>query len=99
MAKQFFTPAPTFLLIEPIEDKTSISLAQKDPETTLRGRVLAVGSDGIGEYGGQMSAPCKVGDVVSHMTIGWEKIKYLGKEYRVMMFPRVLGVWVDVKSN
>lgn len=91
----FFTPAPGYILLEPIEKDESLTLshASPDKEPLKKGVVLAVGEDLITQYGATICSPVAVGEVAVHTTVGFEEIKHDYKLYRVIPFGNILGTY------
>jgi len=91
--KLFLTPSSGWLLIEVLEDDKSSGLILTNKTPPLKGKVLAISGDMVSEFGATIPCPCKVGDIISHTTIGFEEIDYKFKKYRLIPFVKVIGVW------
>jgi chaperonin GroES len=92
------TPAPGYLLIEPLaeEKKTAsgIVLPDSHEEKPQEGRVVAVGPAMITEYGTKIEAPCRKGQVVVFKKWAGNEYKPEGEEteYLFVKFDDVLAV-------
>ncbi|OGM15830.1 hypothetical protein A2V56_05535 [Candidatus Woesebacteria bacterium RBG_19FT_COMBO_42_9] len=95
-SKLNLTPAPGYLLIEPLEAETKTTSGIYLPDTAgekpQKGKVLAVGGDEITDSGAKRSAPAKVGDVVVYKKWGGNEVKIENKEYLFSKFEDVLAV-------
>lgn len=90
----FIKPAPGRLLLQPIDDDKSVVIVNQDKDMKPRkGKVIAVGSDFTTQFGAFVKAPCKVGDIVSHETIGFEEVEHNHKIYRIVPFINIIGIW------
>lgn len=83
-------PAPSFLLVEPLDETTPFKRASKD-EITKKATVLLVGGDS-NRHGFTMISPAKVGDVILHTSFGYQDFEHEGKKYRVVRFDDVLMI-------
>jgi chaperonin GroES len=90
------TPAPGYLLIEPLEKEvktaSGIYLPDSAGEKPQKGKVLAVGGADITERGVKKDAPCKKNEVVFYKKWGGNEVKIEGKEYLFVKFEDVLAV-------
>lgn len=95
-SKLNLTPAPGYLLIEPLEAETKtasgIYLPDTASEKPQKGRVLAVGEDEITDTGTKKKSPVKVGDVVIYKKWGGNEVKIEGIEYLFSKFEDILAV-------
>jgi chaperonin GroES len=90
------TPAPGYLLIEPLEAETKTASGIYLPDTAgekpQKGKVLAVGGDEITDSGAKRSAPADAGDVVVYKKWGGNEVKIGNIEYLFSKFEDVLAV-------
>jgi len=95
-AKLNLTPAPGYLLIEPLEAETKtvsgIYLPDTAGEKPQKGKVLAVGGDEITDSGTKRGAPAKTGNVVIYKKWGGNEVKIENKEYLFAKFEDILAV-------
>jgi co-chaperonin GroES (HSP10) len=91
-----FSPAPGYVLIEPIEREHygGLSISQRDAEPPKKGMVLAVGASVTTEYGAVINSPVKMGQIIFHTTIGFEEFLIDVKKYRIVPFKNILGVYL-----
>lgn len=96
MTKLNLTPAPGYLIIEPLEAQTKtasgIYLPDSVSEKPQKGKVLAVGASETSEHGAKKNSPCKIGDVVIYKKWGGNEVKIDGKEYLFSKFDDVLAI-------
>jgi chaperonin GroES len=89
-------PAPGYIIVEPIEaqQKTAsgIYLPDSHDEKPQEGKVLAVGSTMISEYGAKITAPCKKGQTVVYKKWGGNEVKVDSVEYQFLKFEDILAV-------
>lgn len=84
-------PAPSFILVEPLEEKTTFQIAKTEDQKTVKSKVIQIGADSQ-RQGFTLTSPCKVGDVILHSSYGYQDFKQDGKEYRVVRFDDVLMI-------
>lgn len=94
------TPAPNFILLEPLEEHTQsqfqIADSAKQVSQLRKAKVLAVGESHWGwdtESKTIWEAPCKVGDTIQHRQWSNDTFKINGKEYKLIEFKDVMGVY------
>ena len=90
------TPAPGYLLIEPLEAETKtasgIYLPDSASEKPQKGKILAVGEDEITDQGGKRKSPVKKGDIVIYKKWGGNEVKINGIEYLFSKFEDILAI-------
>ena len=95
---QKLTPAPGYMLVEPLEEEkktpSGIVLPESHEEKPQKGKVIALGATMVTEYGVKIESPCKVGDVIIFKK--WAGSEYKpedeDKEYLFVKFDEVLAV-------
>ena len=91
--KKFFSPSPGYILVLADEDESSVNLIVSTPPPT-RGTVIAIGDSYVSDYGKKRECPVKIGDLILHATIGFEKITHNSKQYKVIKFENIMGVYL-----
>lgn len=90
------TPASGYILVEPkkLEKKTEsgIVLPDSHEEKTQQGKVIAVGSSLVTDYGTKKESPCKVGDHVVYKEWGGSEYKDGDKEYMLLKFEDIMAI-------
>ncbi len=90
------TPAPGYLLLEPMEKevKTSsgIYLPDSASEKPQKAKVLAVGDEETTDNGTKRKASVKAGDVVIYKKWGGNEVKLDGIDYLFAKFDDILAV-------
>lgn len=92
------TPNTGWILIEPLQENYSGLSHKQDTETIKKGRVLAVPDEETvtSEFNAVIKCPVKVGQVVSHTTIGFETIQDSGgRELRLVPFLKIIAFHND----
>ena len=89
-------PAPGYVVVEPAEaeqkTKAGIYLPDSHDEKPQEGKVLAVGSVWLTEYGAKITPPCKKGDRVIYKKWGGNEVKLEDVEYQFLKFEDILAV-------
>lgn len=86
-------PTSGYILATPFEQPASLRVYQKESDPPKRAVIVAVGTPYILESGATIECPAKVGDTILHTTIGYEVLKENGKEYRIIHFSKIIGVY------
>lgn len=88
-------PVPGYILVQPQKkDKTTASgivLPESHEEKPQQGTVLALGASTFVD-GHEVSAPCKVGDVVIYREWGGKEYKEGDVEYLILKFDDIMAV-------
>lgn len=89
-------PASGYILVEPkkLEKKTEsgIVLPDSHEEKTQQGKVIAVGSSLVTDYGTKKESPCKIGDHVVYKEWGGSEYKDGDKEYMLLKFEDIMAI-------
>ena len=95
-AKEKIKPLADYLMIEPLEQETTlpsgIILPDTAKEKPQKGRVIATGNGKKNEKGEIVSLEVKVGDVVMYKKWGGTEVKLDGKEYLLVREEDVLAI-------
>ena len=95
-AKEKIRPLADYILIEPLEQETTlpsgIILPDTAKEKPQKGRVIATGNGKKNEKGEIVSLEVKVGDVVMYKKWGGTEVKLDGKEYLLVREEDVLAI-------
>ena len=95
-AKEKIRPLADYLMIEPLEQETTlpsgIILPDTAKEKPQKGRVIATGNGKKNEKGEIVSLEVKVGDVVMYKKWGGTEVKLDGKEYLLVREEDVLAI-------
>ena len=95
-AKEKIRPLADYILIEPLEQETTlpsgIILPDTAKEKPQKGRVIATGKGKKNEKGEIVSLEVKVGDVVMYKKWGGTEVKLDGKEYLLVREEDVLAI-------
>lgn len=91
-------PCPGYVLLEAIESTSTpnhfvLSESSKNPGSSRKGRVLAVGDTQTTEYGAVLNAPCKVGDIVRHRQWTEDGFEYEGKNLKFTNFKDIALIY------
>ena len=88
-------PAPGHILVEPkkTEKQTAsgIVLPDSHEEKTQQGKVLAIGTTLVTDYGTKKESPCKVSDQVVYKEWGGSEYKDGEKEYMILKFDDIMA--------
>ena len=95
-AKEKIRPLADYLMIEPLEQETTlpsgIILPDTAKEKPQKGRIIATGKGKKNEKGEIVSLEVKVGDVVMYKKWGGTEVKLDGKEYLLVREEDVLAI-------
>ena len=95
-AKEKIKPLADYLMIEPLEQETTlpsgIILPDTAKEKPQKGRIIATGKGKKNEKGEIVSLEVKVGDVVMYKKWGGTEVKLDGKEYLLVREEDVLAI-------
>ena len=95
-AKEKIRPLADYLMIEPLEQETTlpsgIILPDTAKEKPQKGRIIATGNGKKNEKGEIVSLEVKVGDVVMYKKWGGTEVKLDGKEYLLVREEDVLAI-------
>jgi len=95
-AKEKIKPLADYLMIEPLEQETTlpsgIILPDTAKEKPQKGKVVASGNGKRNEKGELVSLEVKVGDIVMYKKWGGTEVKLNGKEYLLVREEDVLAV-------
>ena len=95
-AKEKIRPLADYLMIEPLEQETTlpsgIILPDTAKEKPQKGKVIATGNGKKNEKGEMVSLEVKVGDVVMYKKWGGTEVKLDGKEYLLVKEEDVLAI-------
>jgi len=95
-AKEKIKPLADYLMIEPLEQETTlpsgIILPDTAKEKPQKGRIIATGNGKKNEKGEIVSLEVKVGDVVMYKKWGGTEVKLDGKEYLLVREEDVLAI-------
>lgn len=91
-------PAAGFILLEAIEETETtsrfiISDSGKEPNSSRKATVLAVGAEKPKENEGYLNTPCKVGDVVIHRQWTNDGFELEGKFLKLVEYKDIMGVY------
>jgi co-chaperonin GroES (HSP10) len=85
--------APGYLLVEPLKEKSEVTIIGEQKGRIGLGRVLAVGADAITDFGSKVPCPCKVGDIIYFLQYEgeYDTVFIQGKKYIFALFKDVRG--------
>lgn len=84
------TPTPGFIVVEPYKENTSFVTVSN----SNKGKVIAIGEPTYRPGSDILvTAPCKAGDIIAYSAVGYEGIAVDGKDYRIVPFQIVLGIY------
>ena len=85
--------APGFILVEPLQEKTEITILGSQKGRIGLGKVISCGLAAITDFGTTVPCPCKVGDIIYFLTYegGYDECYIDGKRYIWALFKDVRG--------
>ena len=96
LTPQNLHPMPGYIFVEPAKTQkqtaSGIYLPDSHGEKPQQGKVLAVGETWKTEYGAEISAPVKIGDLVVYKKWGGNDVKINDIEYQFLKFEDILAI-------